>query len=149
MKIGNEHPTIAVWQTGCWPEKPIFSIKNATKWEGERKKCTPPDFDCSVLMRYFFLFILSCRYTIEYMVQIHFLFDRTFFVFCSSAKQCMTNQRVYAMAHDAHTLEHMRTKWESKKKRPSSTSKEARHTLCIYICEYITLCYDERLIFFG
>lgn len=118
--------------------------------EKEKKMYTTRFWLQCVNAIFFSVYSLSSLYDWIYMVQIHFLFDRIFFVFCSSAKQCMTNQRVYATAHGAHTLEHMRTKWESEKKKSvvDNVERGETHPPHLY-CEYITLCYDERLIFFG
>lgn len=133
------------WKWDAWAREASFPYEecNQTKWtKREREARTPhhPIFDLQCVNAFFFL---AHRYTIEYMVQIHFLFGHAFssrllLQWAKQSEKCMTNQRVYATAHGAqHTHTHswtyaskMKKSGERAKKRLSSL-KEARHTLRI------------------
>lgn len=82
------------------------------------------------------------------MVQIHFLFGHAFSsrLLLQWAKQCMTNQRVYATAHGAqhtHTLlnicEQNASESRERAKKRLSLLKVARHTLRIYIANILLI----------
>lgn len=101
-----------------------FSMQRMQEWKFGKKThahtlAHQADFDCNVLMRFFSLhtFIHFYDWMYDVVHKIHFLFALHF---SFGAKQCMTNQRVYA-AHGAHTLEHMRARKPGEKQRIKET----------------------------
>lgn len=112
--------------TGCLIEEPVF---NTAKAKCDREKTAKSKWIWSRFrlqcVNAFFLVRLN-------MVQIHFLFSPVHFS-SVAMEQCMTNKRVHATAHRAHTLEHIR-------------ANEKADTPSIHIANSLMLC-SERLIF--